>query len=386
MALILGRAPFDSGDGDGSIAPVLYRIMSEPPPNLRPLGVPEAIAVVLEAALAKEPAQRPDSALALGIGLQRAQQALGLTVTPLSVAGQQLLPPPLGDPVDPARTMSYVPGTVGEARPDQTAVSPFPAGLTAALPGGHQDSVGAAAQRPGHRSRRPLLLALSAVLVVALAVTGVIVVRALTAPEPRQGLVGSDLLLGADDLPGAGWTFDDSGSSGPLRAFVTAEGLLTCLVLPMIDMGTDAGTLAGRDVTVSDLFVDEDSGVQTAGIIMPSPGQAEAVVGALRPPGRCPSDLGSLGTSLTSDIDFESDVTYQSVDLPDLAGAIDGAGERIVVPLSDSESGESTFVVELIFLASGAAVAGAGLFAYGDEVPPELRDSVVEQLAELLTE
>ncbi len=221
---------------------------------------------------------------------------------------------------------------------------------------------------------------------MALAVTGVIVVRALTAPEPRQGLVGSDLLLGADDLPGAGWTFDDSGSSGPLRAFVTAEGLLTCLVLPMIDMGTDAGTLAGRDVTVSDLFVDGDSGVQTAGIIMPSPGQAEAVVGALRPPGRCPSDLGSLGTSLTSDIDFESDVTYQSVDLPDLAGAIDGAGERIVVPLSDSESGESTFVVELIFLASGAAVVGAGLFAYGDEVPPELRDSVVEQLAELLTE
>lgn len=89
---------------------------------------------------------------------------------------------------------------------------------------------------------------------------------------------------------------------------------------------------------------------------------------------------------MTSDIDFESDVTYQSVDLPDLAGAIDGAGERIVVPLSDSESGESTFVVELIFLASGAAVVGAGLFAYGDEVPPELRDSVVEQLAELLTE
>ncbi len=79
MALILGRAPFDSGDGDGSIAPVPYRIMSEPPLNLRPLGVPEAVVAVLEAAMAKEPAQRPDSALALGIGLQRAQQALGQT-------------------------------------------------------------------------------------------------------------------------------------------------------------------------------------------------------------------------------------------------------------------------------------------------------------------
>jgi len=386
MALILGRAPFDSGDGDGSIAPVLYRIMSERPPNLRPLGVPEAVAAVLEAAMAKDPAQRPDSAQSLGIGLQRAQQGLGLTVTPLSVAGQQLLPPPLGDPVDPARTLSYGPGTVGERRPDQTAVSPFPGGLTAALPGGSQSSAGATPAGPARRSRRPLVLALSAVVIVALAVTGVVVARELTAPEPAQGLVGSDLLLGEDDLPGAGWAFDESGSSGPLRAFVTDESLLTCLVLPMIDTGTDAGALDGRDVTVSDVFVDGDSGVQTAGIITRTPGEAQDIVGALRPPGRCPSELSSLGTASATDVDFSAEVTYESVDLPDLTGAIEAAGERIVVPLTGSDTGESTFVVELIFMASGTAVACAGLMAFGDEVPSGLRDSVVAQLAELLTE
>lgn len=389
MALILGRSPFDSGDG--AIAPVLYRVLSEPPPDLRPLGVPVAVVCVLEAALAKDPAQRPPTALALGIGLQRAQQALGLPVGPLSVAGAQLLPPPLVGAGNRASTLPWgaagaaPTGHPGAAGPDQTAVSAFSAGLTAALPGASADRP--VSPPPARRSRRKLVVALCTLLVAVLAVVGVVVVRKLAAPEPRQNLVGQDLLLTEEDLPGGGWALPESGSSGPLsRFFVEGESLLTCLALPVVPLGTNAGMLNSRDVTVSDTYVDGELAAQTAGIITETTAQAEAITGALSPPGRCPSDLGTVGTSLADSVDYAVDVGYEVVDLPDLPGSIFGAGERIVVPLAGSDTGESTFVVELVFLAAGSAVACAGLVAYGDQVPPDLRASVVEQLVGLLTE
>ena len=66
MALMLGRPPFE-GAGDISVAPVLYRVLSEPPPDLRRLGVPEQVVGVLENAMAKDPrtAPTPRSALPL---------------------------------------------------------------------------------------------------------------------------------------------------------------------------------------------------------------------------------------------------------------------------------------------------------------------------------
>jgi streptogramin lyase len=57
--LLAGRAPF--AGGDDSPGPVIYRVLREPVPDLRPRGVPDPLCRALERALAKDPAARqPD--------------------------------------------------------------------------------------------------------------------------------------------------------------------------------------------------------------------------------------------------------------------------------------------------------------------------------------
>jgi predicted Ser/Thr protein kinase len=72
--LITGRLPF-SKDTDESIVPMLARIATEPPPDLRARGVPDPAAVALETAMAKDPADRPGSAAELSRLLNEACQA-----------------------------------------------------------------------------------------------------------------------------------------------------------------------------------------------------------------------------------------------------------------------------------------------------------------------
>ncbi len=60
MFAALGRPAFSSSD-DESLVPLLARIATEPPPDLRPLGFPGHLCEVLESALAKDPEDRPVS-------------------------------------------------------------------------------------------------------------------------------------------------------------------------------------------------------------------------------------------------------------------------------------------------------------------------------------
>jgi hypothetical protein len=69
MTLILGHPPFHR-DEDTSFVPTFGRILREPPPDLRPWGVPEYVARTLEAAMAKAPADRPISAAAMARALE----------------------------------------------------------------------------------------------------------------------------------------------------------------------------------------------------------------------------------------------------------------------------------------------------------------------------
>jgi non-specific serine/threonine protein kinase len=76
--LIRGRPAF-AGDGDAgpdSLA-MIARIGSQPVPDLRAQGVPDALCSVLERAMAKSPALRPPSALDLGMELRGAARAGG---------------------------------------------------------------------------------------------------------------------------------------------------------------------------------------------------------------------------------------------------------------------------------------------------------------------
>ena len=88
-ALLTGSPPFLRPD-DETVLPLLARLSSEPPPDLRPLGVPAALVTAIERAMAKLPADRPPTALAFGRDLQAAQQAAGQSPTELPVPADEL--------------------------------------------------------------------------------------------------------------------------------------------------------------------------------------------------------------------------------------------------------------------------------------------------------
>jgi len=86
--LLTGRDPFaraDRGADGDSLMAMIARIVTLDPPDLRADGVPGPLAAVIESALAKNPADRPASALAFGQALQQAEAALRVPITVLSV-------------------------------------------------------------------------------------------------------------------------------------------------------------------------------------------------------------------------------------------------------------------------------------------------------------
>jgi serine/threonine protein kinase len=84
FTVLTGSSPFQ-GHPDESIYALIRRAMTEPPPDLRPFGVPDPLARVIEQGLSKHPGDRPPSGEALGRLLQDAQAAMGVAVTPLPI-------------------------------------------------------------------------------------------------------------------------------------------------------------------------------------------------------------------------------------------------------------------------------------------------------------
>ncbi|WP_308190297.1 Kelch repeat-containing protein [Pseudonocardia sp. TRM90224] len=84
FSIIAGRAAFERREGEEIIAQFL-RITGQPIPDLRGHGVPDELCAVLEQAMAKNPAERPASAEALGHELQEVQRAAGLPVAEMAL-------------------------------------------------------------------------------------------------------------------------------------------------------------------------------------------------------------------------------------------------------------------------------------------------------------
>ncbi len=106
---LTGRAAFHT-DTDGSILPMIRRLLEEPVPDLRPLGVPAPAATVIETAMAKEPGQRYRTAEELGLAVRSIQADLGQPVSELVVVR------------DPDAAAASTDETIGSAR----GSSPFP--------------------------------------------------------------------------------------------------------------------------------------------------------------------------------------------------------------------------------------------------------------------
>jgi serine/threonine protein kinase len=136
MFALLHGAPAFLDTEDHSTAPMLVRIFTAPVPDLRGDGVPDRLCAVLEAAMAKEPEARPQTAQAFGDALQGVQVALGLLPTPMRVgdaivlptlpsagAPPAFLPPPL-----PSEPLAADPAPTRPPPPAAPAAGPLEAG------------------------------------------------------------------------------------------------------------------------------------------------------------------------------------------------------------------------------------------------------------------
>ncbi|MGI9016242.1 MAG: protein kinase domain-containing protein [Euzebya sp.] len=162
---LIAGAPAFSVEGEESVLAMVLRIARDPVPDLRPRGVPDAFAQVLEAAMAKQMADRHESAEALGVALREAQRQLGIRQTlmvlpraeessrpvslatnPISVSdllasssaagatGAAAAAPPVGPPQSPVGPSAR--DRVIAATPDQDAPVAPPPNWAPALPVG----------------------------------------------------------------------------------------------------------------------------------------------------------------------------------------------------------------------------------------------------------
>ena len=79
--LLAGRSPFEQPGGDNSPYALMGRIKSDPVPRTGRADVPDSLERLLRQAMAKDPAARPQTAMALIRGLQSIEQELRLPVT-----------------------------------------------------------------------------------------------------------------------------------------------------------------------------------------------------------------------------------------------------------------------------------------------------------------
>ena len=145
---LLAGAPAFLRPGDESAIVVALRTVTEPVPDLRPRGIPDPLAAVVERAMAKAPTDRYASALALGQALQQVQSTTHHPVTPLRLRDEPSAPaapaPTAPTPTATAASLGGPPESGGVAGPGSAGV----AGHTAPIPGGPPGVAGARRRPP----------------------------------------------------------------------------------------------------------------------------------------------------------------------------------------------------------------------------------------------
>lgn len=115
--LIAGHPAFVQGNDDSFFA-VMRRVESAPVPDLRPLGVPDAVCRVIESAMAKDPAERPESAGAMAVQLNEAREPWHADTNVLPDQQRRPPPPPPPTPgLPPPPPPPWSPGGFGSSQP-----------------------------------------------------------------------------------------------------------------------------------------------------------------------------------------------------------------------------------------------------------------------------
>jgi non-specific serine/threonine protein kinase len=122
-AALSGRAPFAGTEGEPMIARV-GRVLTQPPPDLLPLGVDPGLAAVLAGCLAKRPEDRPASADALREELERLGGADAAPTTPPPPTAAVTTVAPVLPP--PERTAVLAPIPAAPVPPPAAAPPPPP--------------------------------------------------------------------------------------------------------------------------------------------------------------------------------------------------------------------------------------------------------------------
>ena len=117
--LMTGQAPFVRV-GDETVTGLITRTLSSPPPDLRPLGVPDHVARIVERAMAKEPAQRQASAAELADALEDSltgkRVATETTPLPPAISANDTQVAPRYQPSSPVHQPSSGEATKGSNR------------------------------------------------------------------------------------------------------------------------------------------------------------------------------------------------------------------------------------------------------------------------------
>jgi serine/threonine-protein kinase PknK len=211
--LLAGR-PAHQRDEGGAIAPLLLRILNEPPPDITGSDVPPQVMDVLRQAMARSPEERFPDALAFAERLRDLQRELGLPVTELVARRREDWKPPAAEPaVQPSGVTDL--RTIGGPRLDGTITMP-----------GLELRHGTEPEPPPGRRRPWRLVAAAAAVGCAAAVAILLVVpRAGSAPAPRPGPASAPPTPTAAVVPPAvleaarpaGVTVVDRGTSAALR-------------------------------------------------------------------------------------------------------------------------------------------------------------------------
>lgn len=147
-ALLAGRSPFESSQGDNTRTAVTARVLNDHPFPLGRDDVASTLERLLAQGLSKDPETRPSSALAFGRSLQAVQQSLQHTPTPLTVEDDRPGSKPGSslDPTDEDRTRF---GGVKVIDPDQVPLDPAqPVATGPAVISGVPDTFGTAKPIP----------------------------------------------------------------------------------------------------------------------------------------------------------------------------------------------------------------------------------------------
>ncbi|PPF50245.1 serine/threonine protein kinase [Clavibacter michiganensis] len=118
-SLLAGRSPFEVPGGQNAPADLVARIQRARPLPTGRADVPERLELVLRRAMSRQPAARPESALALVRELQAVEAELRLAQTPLEVASEEwasAVAAGVDEDDDPTRVRGIVqvdPGTTG---------------------------------------------------------------------------------------------------------------------------------------------------------------------------------------------------------------------------------------------------------------------------------